>query len=215
MNRVLMGFAGLALFGLLSAGMQAQPPAQDKEKGKGQPPKGGRPGQPPGGPGGPGGFGRLNPILQALDTDGDGELSAEEIKNASKSLLKLDKNGDGKLSADELRPAGFGGPGGFGRPGGGGFGFGGRGGDPKAMIERFMSFDKNKDGKLSKDELPEFLQQQFDRADTNKDGFLDEAEIKKLAESLSGQGGFGRPGGRPGAEPKKDAPKRPARPDKD
>lgn len=44
------------------------------------------------------------PLMTALDTDGDGELSAEEIANASKSLLKLDKNGDGKLSRDELRP---------------------------------------------------------------------------------------------------------------
>ena len=42
--------------------------------------------------------------MAALDTDGDGELSAAEIANASKSLLKLDKNGDGKLSAEELMP---------------------------------------------------------------------------------------------------------------
>lgn len=208
MNRVLMGFAGLAVFCLLSSGMQAQPPGQDKDKGKGQPPKGGRPGQ-PGQPGQPGGFQRLNPVLQALDTDGDGELSADEIKNASKTLMKLDKNGDGKLSGEEIRPAGFGGAGGFGRPGGG------RGGDPKEMIERFKGFDKNKDGKLSKDELPEFLQQQFERGDANKDGFLDEAEIKKLAEGLGGAGAGTRPGGRPGTDPKKDAPKRPARPDKD
>jgi hypothetical protein len=45
-------------------------------------------------------------LMQALDTNHDGVLDAEEIANASASLLKLDKNGDGKLTADELRPTG-------------------------------------------------------------------------------------------------------------
>jgi hypothetical protein len=44
------------------------------------------------------------PIFAALDTNGDGVLSADEIANAPKSLLTLDKNGDGKLTIDELRP---------------------------------------------------------------------------------------------------------------
>lgn len=43
-------------------------------------------------------------ILQALDLDGDGELSAEEIAKASESLKTLDKNKDGRLSREELRP---------------------------------------------------------------------------------------------------------------
>ena len=44
------------------------------------------------------------PIVAALDTNGDGIISADEIANASASLLKLDKNGDGQLTQDELRP---------------------------------------------------------------------------------------------------------------
>ena len=42
------------------------------------------------------------PILEALDTDGDGVISAAELANASASLAKLDKNGDGKLTPDEF-----------------------------------------------------------------------------------------------------------------
>src|SRR6476646_9520693 len=35
------------------------------------------------------------PIFAALDTDGDGVISAAELGNATASLAKLDKNGDG------------------------------------------------------------------------------------------------------------------------
>jgi hypothetical protein len=56
------------------------------------PPRGGR-GAPP-----------RPPIEIALDTDGDGIISAAEIANAPISLLKLDRNGDGQLTPDELRP---------------------------------------------------------------------------------------------------------------
>ena len=44
------------------------------------------------------------PLFAALDTNKDGELDADEIANASASLLALDTNGDGKLSREELRP---------------------------------------------------------------------------------------------------------------
>ena len=78
---------------------------------------GGRPGG-PGGPGGAGGFGgpggppsgpasflRMFPVMAALDADGNGEISAEEIKAAPDALKKLDKNKDGKLTEAELRPS--------------------------------------------------------------------------------------------------------------
>lgn len=44
------------------------------------------------------------PIMSALDVDTNGIIDSNEIANASKELLTLDKNGDGKLSADELKP---------------------------------------------------------------------------------------------------------------
>src|SRR3954471_69671 len=59
------------------------------------------------------------PMLAALDTDGDGAISATELANAAASLVKLDKNGDGQLTPDEFMggrgPRGGKGPGGPGR----------------------------------------------------------------------------------------------------
>ena len=46
---------------------------------------------------------RLDPILAALDTNSDGELSAAEVAAAPAALRKLDKNGDGQLTEDEVR----------------------------------------------------------------------------------------------------------------
>ena len=55
-------------------------------------------------PGGPPSFIKTFPVTKALDTDGDGVISTEEIEAAEKSLKQIDKNGDGKLRADELSP---------------------------------------------------------------------------------------------------------------
>ena len=46
-------------------------------------------------------FVRMSPILNAVDVNQDGVLSAGEINNAPAQLRKLDKNGDGKLTRDE------------------------------------------------------------------------------------------------------------------
>jgi acetyl esterase/lipase len=42
--------------------------------------------------------------------------------------------------------------------------------------ERFRRFDRNGDGKLTRDELPEAARANFDRVDTNKDGVISPAE---------------------------------------
>jgi hypothetical protein len=99
-----------------------RPPQGDGSNQPGGPQQNGRPHGPPGAPpgqqadqppgppdGGPGnGPDRprrpLPPIFLALDTNGDGVISADEIANAAASLLKLDKNGDGQLTMDELMP---------------------------------------------------------------------------------------------------------------
>lgn len=45
-----------------------------------------------------------SPLMEALDRDHDGILSAQEISGAAAALLELDTNKDGQLTRDELRP---------------------------------------------------------------------------------------------------------------
>jgi Ca2+-binding EF-hand superfamily protein len=49
-------------------------------------------------------FMKFHPVLAALDSDHDGEISAREIKNAAAALRTLDRNHDGKLDLKELLP---------------------------------------------------------------------------------------------------------------
>lgn len=72
-----------------------------------------------------------------------------------------------------------------------------------------MAFDKNKDGKLKKAEVPERLQGIFARADEDKDGVLTPDEIKKTAAAqpsptAAGRGGPGREGEGRGGPPRRD-----------
>ena len=139
---------------LLTSVVCAQPPGGPR--GRGGP---GGPGGPPG-PGGPDGFLRMLPIIAARDIDEDGEISAEEIQNATQQLKTLDKNDDGKLTFDELRPD-FGGRRFRGREGErerdrdregeGRRNRRGRGGDPTERVNRLMESDEDGDGKLSED----------------------------------------------------------------
>ena len=68
----------------------------------------------PRGPRGPGGFIRMIPVMSALDADQNGEISTEELKNATVALQRLDKNRDEKLSGSEIFPDFRGGRGGSG-----------------------------------------------------------------------------------------------------
>jgi Ca2+-binding EF-hand superfamily protein len=168
--------------------------------------------QEPGRQGGRGGFpGMRSPIAAALDANQDNTISGTEIDNASSALKALDKNNDGHLMGDELMPAM---PPGRGREGMGmpGMREEGRGGNPDEpgetpatspdeLAAMLMSFDKNHDGQLTKNELPERLQGIFDRADADKNGKVTADEIKASARrtrqlnEIGGREGFGREGG--------------------
>ncbi|HVV99937.1 MAG TPA: EF-hand domain-containing protein [Planctomycetaceae bacterium] len=87
MRHALFAVVGLAaLFASLTT--LAQPPARGGGGGRDE----GPPPPPP------------NPVVEALDKNGDGVISADELQAATESLKKLDKNGDGKLTDDETRP---------------------------------------------------------------------------------------------------------------
>jgi EF hand len=63
------------------------------------------------------------------------------------------------------------------------------------FVTRMMTFDKNKDGKLSRDEITdERLLRLFDRADTNKDGVVTKEELEALAAKEGQVGGRGQGG---------------------
>ncbi|MGF1582928.1 MAG: hypothetical protein ACFCD0_26710 [Gemmataceae bacterium] len=205
MKRLFFGIAALTLTLMVAGEVLAQ-------RGGGGP--GGRPGQGGRGgrPGGPGGFGgrftRPKPgqvlpeflqerlkltaeqkkALAALQKEVDGKLRKLLTEEQQKMLKEMGQRGRGQF--------GPGGPGGRGgRPGGPGGRPGQVGGD---ILKRLMSFDKNKDGKLSKNEVPEATQERlFGRADGNNDGVIDQKELEKMAEEFRGRG-FGRRGGRPG-----------------
>ena len=92
-----------AILGLLALGVSgwmltAQDSGRTPPNEQGSPPNGG----PPGGPRHhrP----RPGPLFVALDTNHDGVIDETEIANASAALRALDKNGDGKLTPDELIP---------------------------------------------------------------------------------------------------------------
>jgi Ca2+-binding EF-hand superfamily protein len=204
MKTVWTGLVGvLALSLALGQASAQETPKKEGAKKEGAKKSGDRPrGGQPGGPGGRQFTPPTNPLFDSLDADKDGEISAEELSSAVAALKKLDKDGDGKLSREETRPVGGFGGGGFGRGGGpGGF-------NTAALVERIMGNDKNKDGKVTKDEMPENQQAFFDRLDENKDGALDKAEVEK------GLANFGRRGGRSGQPGERggDRPARPKRP---
>jgi hypothetical protein len=58
-----------------------------------------------------------------------------------------------------------------------------------------MQLDKDGDGKVSKDEAPEPMQNFFDRLDGNSDGFIDKAESDEMRRRFGRGGQGGPPGG--------------------
>ncbi|MBS0209370.1 MAG: EF-hand domain-containing protein [Planctomycetes bacterium] len=158
----------------------AQRPQGDRPR-DGQRP--GQPGQP--GQGGQSGGEMAKRLIEQQDKNGDGKLGKDEVgERLKENFDRADKNSDGFIDLQELQQV-FGG---MRRPGQPGqpsqpSGTPGTPGQAGQFIERMMKeADKNGDGKLSKDELPERMRENFDRLDKNGDGFIDPSELRGMRE---------------------------------
>ena len=207
------------VFGAGARGAGPEQPGRPGEPGRpGQPGRPGEPGQPAGGPGA---AGMLERMMQ-FDENGDGRLAADELPERLRGMMeRLDRNQDGFIDREEFAAmAGGRGPNpADGRPGAPGQGAprqgapgergpGQGGGDYFAgMIQRM---DRNGDGQLRGEEIPEFLRARMDEIDANDDGALTAEEIRTGMSSAAQRGN--RPAGeRPVREGDRPAGERPVR----
>ncbi len=134
--------------------------------------------------------GRGEHFIQKFDKDKDGKVSKDEFPGPAERFPQMDKNGDGFITADEVqagRPPRMGGiPDGTG---------------PKGMGLNFIrKFDKDNDGKVSKDEFPGPAEH-FSNIDKNGDGFVTADEVQAGRPPRMG-GTQGTPGQMDGTGPK-------------
>lgn len=134
-----------------------------------------------GGRGGPQGKPDAAQLFERADKNGDGKLTKDELPGPlAERLMKADADGDGAVTKAELeearKKAG-------GRPGPDA---GGRGGfDPGQMFQRL---DRNGDGKVGVDELPERMAERLKGADADGDGAISKEEFEKARKNFGGRG---------------------------
>ena len=209
-------------------------PPEEGRGGFGPPPEGGPGGRPAGrGPGGDqagrGGPGRamdssgsrsseMVDRMMGMDRNGDGKLSKSEVGERMQGLItRADRDKDGFVTREEL--VGMSGGRGVdprgvdprgGDPRGGEREAGRQGGDPGEFFARmFEQRDKNEDGKLSPDEMPEQMRGRLEQIDTDKDGSVSRKEMESMMSRLRQRGPQGGRGGDPAGRAGGDVPRRP------
>jgi HlyD family secretion protein len=146
----------------------------------------------------------LNPKAVLAEARDEGPAVEEEVDNRFKNKTASVAKGDVKSGRQKSAQ-----PGGTGAssetksgdaPGGTASLTGAEGGAEVASKAKksggrgsIMQYDKDGDGKVSREEAPEQVQAFFDRMDTNGDGFVDRKEADDAKKPR--EGGGGRPGG--------------------
>jgi Ca2+-binding EF-hand superfamily protein len=142
-------------------------------------------------------FGDSAPMVDRImqsDLNRDGMLTANELPaEVVQQLQGADTNGDRALSREEVNAAmlrmqqmrnQF--PGGAGGPQGGTGAFqggpGGPGAEQRQMIGQMMQFDRDGDGMLSGNEVPQQQRTFFRGGDMNQDGLIDATEMRLIIE---------------------------------
>jgi|GEM_PF-7099919 len=132
--------------------------------------------------------------IMRFDENKDGKVSKEEVPERMRSFFdRLDPNNDGSIDQSEI-------DGMRSRFGGGrerrGSDRGNRSRDRGGRSGGFdvLRFDKNKDGKVTKEEVPERLRSFFSRMDPNGDDVIDAKEIEERQSSSREASGESRSG---------------------
>ena len=122
----------------------------------------------------PAGMQQRRLVLETLDLDHDGALSAAEVAQAPQNLLLLDRDHDGILVANELmaRPAD-------------------QAQGDQQLAQKLMAFDKQGKGYLTEADLPERMKAIFARNDANHDGKLTLEELTAAGARQAGPAGGG------------------------
>jgi Ca2+-binding EF-hand superfamily protein len=141
-----------------------------------------------------------DPIVAALDVNGDGQIDEAELSGVVATLRKLDTNKDGQITAAEIRGSGRqrrGGAGGGPRDGGPPGQAGGLRGpnsddgprQPWILVHADeIDLDRNKI--ISRDEIVGEATMAFAGYDSNNDGKLSQSELSGRGGSRSAMGGF-------------------------
>jgi Ca2+-binding EF-hand superfamily protein len=129
-----------------------------------------------------------NVMFAVIDADGDGVITKAELRKAVAALRSLDSDGDGNITLAEVSAASGAAPAGA-----------------TTVDQLFAEHDKNNDGKLDANEVPQHMLPMLQGADRNQDGSIDRDELAAAMQNRqlrSGAGAFPAGPNGPGADPR-------------